>query len=65
VLRRAIAFVAGEAVAGIDGIQLDQQAVAIDLGKHAGGGDGEAFGVAFDDGLLRAGPVDAVEAVNQ
>ena len=61
----AVAFVAGEAVAGVLGVEFDEQPVAVNLGEHAGGGNGEAGGVALDDGLLRAIPVDGVAAVDQ
>ena len=61
----AVALVAGESVAGKLAVELDQQAVAIDLGDDTGGGDGEAGGVAVDDGLLGTGPVDGVATVDE
>ena len=64
-LGAAVALVAGQAVAGELAVELDQQAVAVDFGEDAGGGDGEAAGVALNDGLLRAGIVDGVAAVDE
>jgi hypothetical protein len=57
--------VLGEAVAGKLEVQLDEQAVAVDFGQDTGGGDGEADCVAVDDGLLGAGPVNGVAAVDE
>jgi len=39
VLRRAIAFVTGEAVAGVFAVQFSHQRIAGGLGQHRGGGD--------------------------
>ena len=41
-LGRAVALVAGEPVAGELAVEFHQQAVAVNLGQNAGGGDGEA-----------------------
>ena len=45
--------------------EFHQQAVAIDLGEHRGGGNREAGAVALDDGLLLAIPSDGAVAVDQ
>ena len=65
VLRAAVALVAGEAVAGILAVQLDEEPVAVDFRQDACCRDGEAAGVALDDGLLWAGPVDLIAAVDE
>jgi hypothetical protein len=53
----AVAFVAGKVVIGILAVQGNHVAVAAYLGQDGGGGNGEAFLVAFDDGLLGNGDV--------
>jgi hypothetical protein len=65
VLRRASSPCAGPGRSRETRVQLHQQPVAVHLGQHAGGGNGEAGGVALDDGLLRAVPVDGVAAVDE
>src|ERR1035438_7006763 len=45
-------------------VKLDQEAVAVYFGQDTGGGDGEADCVAVGDGLLEAGPVNGVAAVD-
>ena len=55
----------GEAVAGILPVQFDKQAVAVHLGQHARRGYRQARRVALNHGLLRARPVDGVEAVDE
>ena len=61
----AVALVIGEAVAGVLGVEFDEEAVAVDFGQHTGGGDGKAGGVSLDDSLLRAIPMDGVAAVDK
>ena len=45
VLRRAVAFVTGEAVAGVFPVQFSHQSIAGGLGQHRGGGDGQRAAV--------------------
>jgi len=61
----AVAFVAGEAVLGIGLVQFGHDAVAGDFGEDAGGGDGEAAGVAFDLILSGAGEAGDGQAVDE
>jgi hypothetical protein len=64
-----VALVAGEAVAGVEGVHLDHQAVAGGLGEDGGGGDGQALGVAADHGaaveLERLGQLEKRVAVDE
>jgi len=53
-LRRGIAFVAGQPVLRIQRVELAQQVVAMHLGQYAGRRNGGRERVAMDDGLLRA-----------
>jgi len=61
----AVAFVLGEIVFGPLFVMLAHEAVAGDLGEDAGGGDGETFAVALDDGGLRRGERGHGAAVHQ
>jgi len=56
-LRRTVPLVAGEAVAVGTRGEVDEEAVAVDLGQDAGGGDERLIVVAVNEGLLRARPV--------
>jgi len=53
----AVAFMRREIVAGVGGVVLLEEAIALDLGCNGGEGDGEAFGIALDDALV--GPREA------
>src|SRR5206468_1493725 len=59
----SVTFVLGETVLGELFVDARHNAVARDLGDDAGGGDGEAFAVAFDDGGLRDADGRDVQAV--
>lgn len=48
----AIAFVVVKAVVRILFMKLEHEVVASDFGDDGGGSNGEAEGVAFDDGAL-------------
>jgi len=50
-----VALVRGEAVAGVGGVELAHEAVAMDLGDDGRGGDGEGEGVAVEEAGLAAG----------
>lgn len=51
-----VAFVAGESILGVLVVVLMKNFVAGDFGDDAGGGDGKAAGIAFDEGTLALGP---------
>ena len=48
----AIAFVVVKAVVRILFMKLEHEVVASDFGDDRSGGNGEAEGIAFDDGVL-------------
>ena len=50
VLGRGIALVAAEVVTRVELAELVHEGIAFDLGNDGGGGDGDAEGVAIDDG---------------
>ena len=47
VLWRAVTLVAGEAILGIEPVELDHQLVAVSFGDNGGRGDGKADAVAL------------------
>lgn len=53
VLRRLVAFVTGQAVLGIDGVELAHRGIPMDLGNDRCGSDGEAAFIALDQRQLR------------
>ena len=63
--RSAIAFVLGKSVGRIARFHFDHEAVARDLGDHAGRRDAEAESVAADEGGLRNGEGEYRQAVDQ
>ena len=65
VLRRDVADVGGEPVAGIHGVQAPHQAVAGDLGDDGGGRDRRALRVAVDDRDVRRRERAEPEAVDE
>jgi hypothetical protein len=54
-LGRWISFVFGEAIARIEPIKFQHEAVARHFGKHTGGGDGVTSSITPDNGGLREG----------
>ncbi len=60
-----VAFVPGKAVFRVLGVEIIHDGVSSDLCHNAGGGDQEAFGIAFDDGGGRAGEAAYGKAVNK
>ena len=63
--RGIVALVAGEAVAGVFGIQRHHQPVPRRLGKDGGGGDRQGQAVALDNRLDRARQFEPVVAIYQ
>jgi len=51
-LGRGIALVLSETIAGVRGIEFFEAGVAMSLGKDGSSGDGNASGVALDEGFL-------------
>jgi hypothetical protein len=65
VIGSAVAFVLGEAVAGVELVELEHETVACDLGEDTGGCDARAQGIAFDEGGLGKRDAGDVEAVDE
>ena len=61
----AVALVLGELIVGEDGVECKHEAVALDFGDDASGGDGKAEAVAADDGLLGPGEILDGESVDE
>ena len=55
VLGRGVALVRGEAVLGVEEVEVAHEGVAVNFGDDGGGGDGEAEGVAVEEAGLGAG----------
>ncbi len=47
-----VAFVLSQAVLRVDGVPFFHAGVAVSFGEDAGGGDGDAAGIAVDEGFL-------------
>ena len=52
---RGVALVGGEAVLGVEEVEVAHEGVAMDFGDDGSGGDGEAEGVAVEEAGLGAG----------
>src|SRR5260370_11861935 len=65
VLRRGIAFVCGEVIAGMHGIKLSHQGIARRLGDDRGRRDARGKRVAFDDAALWRGAIRDAAGVYQ
>ena len=50
-----VALVGGEAVLGMEEVEVAHEGVAMDFGDDGSGGDGEAEGVAVEEAGLGAG----------